>query len=679
MIKKISVFLLCSLVFMANMGATDINIIPRPQHMKVRNRTNFILSENVVVYANPAAMETASLWVEFVNSALPFDLQLKETSDTDIDSGILFFLSETSDDSEAYSLDVDSKRILMRSSGKAGLFYASQTLTQLLPPQIMGDSIAREELLIASVSIKDEPRFKWRGFMLDVSRTFYPVDVLKKYIDIISHYKINTLHLHLTDDQGWRIEIKKHPQLTSEKATTFPAHFKQPTSRSGYYTQEELKELVAYAQQRNISIVPEIDVPGHSWPVVITYPELAVNDKLYPDYVMPFIDSYHMWDTQFTPNLLDPTNEKVYEFLDDVFTEVAEIFPSEFIHFGGDEVSHAIWGSSEKIHQFMQSEGIENLEDLQSYFVRRVSDIITSKGKKPIGWNDILSNPDCLYKDTHIMSWIGSQSVKDAAQYGFPVVASPTSNLYFDIRQGTRDDGAMADLAYHDPICLKDVYKYEPIKGLTQAEADCLLGVQANMWTHVAQNVKEMNIQLFPRILALSEIAWADGRKNFSDFKNRLQEHYPRLSAMKVDYFRKDCHVIGTWSPKALSDGCVEWEWDVTDKVYADGRAMAGLYYTHGDNRLKVHGMELLEDGKVIAEDLHLGFADETRATSKYKTYLYYLDVMDYKKGSKYTLRIKVSGHKGNDSYGNVIFSLSPYEPFTSVEPICPSSSQLPL
>ena len=678
MIMKIFLFLLCCVMFVGKLNANDICVIPKPQHMKVKEGVNFTLSESVVVYASPSAMRTASMWVEFVNSALPFDLQLKETSRVDIESGILFSLPESPDDSEAYSLDIDSRRIMMRSSGEAGLFYASQTMNQLLPAQIMGESMALKIIHMPSVSIKDEPRFKWRGFMLDVSRTFYPIDVLKKYIDIISHYKINTFHLHLTDDQGWRIEIKKHPELTAEKATTFPAEFGQPASRSGYYTQEQLKDLVAYAQQRNISIVPEIDVPGHSWPVVISYPELAVHEKVYPDYVMPFLDSYHVWSDQFTPNLLDPTNEKVYEFLDDVFTEVAEIFPSDFIHFGGDEVKHEIWDGSEKVQQFMQFKGICTAEDLQSYFVRRVSDIITSKGKKPMGWNDILSDADKLYRDTHIMSWRGSGSIKDAAKYGFPVVASPTSNLYFDIRQGSQNDGTLADLAYHDPVLLKDVYGYEPTEGLRKAEAECLLGVQANMWTHVAQTVKEMNIQLFPRLLALSEIAWSDKKKDFSDFKNRLQKHYPRLDAMKVDYFKSDCHIIGTWNPGCLADDCVDLEWDVTHKVYADGRAMAGLYYTYGDHRLNIHGMQLLEDGKVIAEDLHEGFADETRATSKYKTYLYYLDIKDYKEGSKYTLRVKVSGQKGNDSYGNVIFSLSPYEPFSAVETtICQSSSQI--
>lgn len=657
---------LCTLF---NLQAAEYSVVPKPLSVKETGKPAFVFTPRTVVYVTPASRQIGELWIQSVSRSLPFQLQLKEVSSVKGKNGIVFDLSKKNRSSEAYTLDVSDKRIVVRSEGLAGLFYGAQTLTQLMPPEVVGKEKLEGDITVPSLQINDKPRFQWRGYMKDVSRTFYSVDVLKKYIDIMSLYKMNTLHLHLTDDQGWRVEIKKYPRLTSEKATHYPVQFGQPEGRSGFYTQEELKDLVAYAAARHVQIVPEIDVPGHCWPVLINYPELAVNDSFYPDYVMPFCETYHVWGHQFTPNTLDPSNEKVYQFLDDVFTEIAAIFPSEYIHFGGDEVRHILWEKNEHIQNFMKEKGMKNVMELQSYFVTRVSAIIAGKGKKPIGWNDILADAGNLPENAHIMSWLGSSAVKDAAKYGFPTIATPASHLYFDIRQGTPDDGLLSDLAYPYAITLSDVYGYDPAEGLTSRELDCLLGVQANMWPAVPQEVKDINLQNFPRLLGLAEIAWADGKKDFADFENRMNTQYKRLDALKVDYYRPDCHVIATWSPEKVSFiDYTTWEFDVTDKVYDNGRAMAGLFYTKGNDRLNIKSMQLLENGKVIAEDLHRGFADETRTTGKRKNYLYYLDVKNYRKDAKYTLRMEVSGYRGTDSYGNVIFSLSPYMPFQSVE-----------
>lgn len=669
--KNYKAFVLLLFVFFSfqEQIANSISIVPKPLQTKVKDGDPFILDSNVTVYATPASKNIAELWVRTIKSSLTFDLKVKVTREKRIDKGIFFMLSDNPDNSESYQLDIDSKKVVIRSAGTSGLFYGSQTLNQLLPSEIIGNKKIFDQILLPLVNIKDEPRFRWRGYMKDVSRTFYSIDVLKKYIDVMSYYKMNVFHLHLTDDQGWRIEIKKYPRLTSEKATTFPVEYGQPSSRSGFYTQEELKELVAYASERSVQIIPEIDVPGHCWPIVITYPELAVNNFLYPDYVMPFCETYHVWGNQFTPNTLDPTNEKVYEFLDDVFTEIVEIFPSEYIHFGGDEVRHSIWEKSNHVKEFMESRNIKNAKSLQSYFVQRVSEIIVNKGKKPIGWNDILEDAESLPKNTHIMSWLGNSAVKDAAKYGFPTIATPASHLYFDIRQGTVNDGVLSDLSYPYAISLKKVYDYEPTKGLTIDEEKCLLGVQANMWPAVPQDIKDVNIQNFPRLLALAEIAWADKNKNYLDFEKRIVSQYKRLDALKIDYYKPDCHTIDTWSPENVSYiDYTTWEFDVTDKIYDNGRVMVGLYYTKGDNRLNIKSARLLEDGVIISEDLHRGFADETRATSKRKSFIYYMDVNNYSKESKYTLQIETSGYGGISSYGNIIFSLSPYIPFNKVE-----------
>lgn len=649
--------------------ADNISIIPQPQSLIEKNAPPFLFNEETTIYATPAATDIAELWTENIRKATGWELPVKTTRQANRKKGICFILPERSQQSETYKLDISNKRILIEATGGAGLFYGAQTLNQLLPENIMGSPTNQEVITVPALSIQDAPRFKWRGYMQDVSRTFYSIDVLKKYIDVLSLYKLNTLHLHLTDDQGWRIEIKKYPRLTSEKATRFPEQFQQPEKRSGFYTQEEMKDLINYAAKRQVRIIPEIDIPGHCWPLLITYPELAANNNLYPDYVMPFCETYHVWGHQFTPNTIDPTSEKVYTFLDDVFTEIAALFPAEYIHFGGDEVVHSVWENEPHIKSFMEKNGMKRVEELQSYFVGRVSKIIRSKGKTPIGWNDILSDAENLPEGTHIMSWIGSSAVKNAAQYGFPTIATPSSHLYFDIRQGSPDDGLLADLAYPYAITIKKIYDYDPAAGLTEKEKSCLLGVQANMWPAVPQEVKDINVQNFPRLLALAEIAWTNQKKDFTDFEQRLNQQYKRLDAMKVDYYKPNGHIIATWKPEDVKTiEYVTWEWDVTDKIYANGRAMAGLFYTKGKNKLNIKNMQLLQNGKVIDEDLHRGFADETRTTSKRKNYLYFLNVHQYDPKARYTLRAEVSGYAGTDSYGNVIFSLAPYEDFKTVE-----------
>jgi len=242
-----------------------------------------------------------------------------------------------------------------------------------------------------------------------------------------------------------------------------------------------MKDLIRYAAERNITIVPEIDVPGHSWATLLAYPELGVNSKNYPNCVFPFLASWSYWGNQFTPNTLDPTNEKVYQFLDDVFGELAELFPSEYIHFGGDEVRHIIWDNEPHVQKFLKDNSLKNSMELQSYFVNRVCAIIKKKGKKPLGWNDILADSQNLTSETAIMLWLGSEAIAEAAKKGFYVVASPAGPLYFDIIQADRNDGTMSDLAYEEINTIENVYSYDPAIGLTPEEEKLVLGIQANL------------------------------------------------------------------------------------------------------------------------------------------------------------------------------------------------------
>lgn len=650
-----------------------VNIIPKPL-LVVQEKGFFHLNASTAIIAAPEAVPVADFFSNLLSKGVGVHLSAGRKKRASKNT-IQFIVSKDFPDTTkgAYTLRITPEQVIATAKDREGIFYAVQSLRQILPPSIeQQDGKKLKDIRLPAMFIKDAPRFGWRGYMQDVSRTFYGLEVMKKYLDVMALYKLNTLHFHLTDDQGWRIEIKKHPGLTSEKATTFPAKHRQPAERSGYYTQAQLKELIAYAAERNITIVPEIDVPGHCWPIIITYPELGVNKKRDPDYVIPFMDSWSYWGFQFTPNPLDPTKEEVYAFLDDVFAEVAALFPSKYIHFGGDEVVHRLWENEPHVQAFKKARNMKRVEELQSYFVQRVSEIIVKKGKQPIGWNDILADAEHLPNSTAIMAWLGAGAVKKAAEHGFYAVATPTGPMYFDIQQHSRHDGTMADLNYSGPNRLEDVYAYDPHKGLNKQEQQYVLGVQANMWPAVPQEVKDINVQNFPRLLALAETAWTTpGQKNLSDFRQRLSAHYPRLDALKVDYFKEGGYIVGSWQPSQISTAFKTMKWDVTAKVYANGRMQAGFFFTEGSSFLKIRNVRLLKDGEVVAEDVHESLADKFRGIPFKKNMFFYSFKIDsYDPSAQYTLTAEVAGEQSNDSNGNVTFNLSPYKPFEVTEAV---------
>jgi len=596
----------------------EVSIIPKPE-MLMSKKGVFEITKNTginISTQDAKAVSVVNLFMTSINQASGFNLKLEPK-----DENINFVINENLKElgSEGYKLDVSQNKIVIEAYNVAGLFYGTQTILQMLPSAAQSATfIKNAEWIVPCISIEDKPRFLWRGYMKDVSRTFYGVDVIKKYLDVMALYKMNVFHFHLTDDQGWRVEIKNYPKLTSPQTTVFYEKFNEPAERSGYYTQEQLKDLVQYAAKRNITIVPEIDLPGHCWSAMIAYPELSVNKKTAPPYVFPFLASWEIWGNQRTPNTFDPTNERVYEFLDVVFEELTSIFPSKYIHFGGDEVKFSVWDESKHVQDYINKQGLKSNKDLQSYFVARVCDIIKSKGRHPIGWNDILEGDHNPIKGAAIMSWIGEHAIIEAAENGFYTVATPAGYLYTDITQADRNDGTMSDLAYGHINSLERIYGYEPTHGLDTKNEHFVLGVQANMWPAIPQEVKDINVQNFPRLLAVAEIGWiAKGERDYEDFKKRLGTHYPRLDELKIDYYREGGYISGTWSPEKLSTEFSNIEWDVTKKVYANGRINAAFFYTKGENFMDIQKVELLEDGKVISIDEHEGLADKFRGTHK--------------------------------------------------------------
>ncbi|WP_278552776.1 beta-N-acetylhexosaminidase [Elizabethkingia bruuniana] len=646
----------------------EISVIPKPQLLQQKTG-NFVIDQNTGIQLKGASEKDVQLFLTQLRKASGYALSVKNGKENTIVFQLDTKLNLPNQD--GYTLDVSDKNIVVKAKNGNGLFYATQTLRQLLPVSVeSSDKKDAQNWTIPALTITDYPRYDWRGYMKDVSRTFYGVDVVKKYLDLMALYKMNTFHWHLTDDQGWRIEIKKYPKLTSEQATVFHRTENQPAERSGFYTQEQIKEVVAYARERKITIVPEIDVPGHSWPTILAYPQLGVNKNSYPYFVFPFVSSWGYWGNQFTPNTLDPSKEEVYTFLQNVFTEIAALFPGEYIHFGGDEVRHVLWEKEPHVQEFMKAHQIGNVKQLQSYFVQRVSGIIKKLGKKPIGWNDVLADDKGLPKETAIMSWLGEEAIKDAASHGFKAVATPYSHVYLDITQADRNDGTPSDLAYSNINSIDRIYAYDPSAGLTKEEEKFVLGIQGNLWSALTQEAKDMNVHVFPRLLAIAETGWTlPANKNFEDFKKRLLTGEKRLDELKVDYYKPGGYISGKWAKNDIKEEFADLAFDVTSKVYTNGRIVAGFFYTSGKNFLEIDGVQLLENGTVISEDLHHSLADTFRGTNKIKPFYYNFKVDRYNPKAKYTVKAKVRGAGGTDSNGNFTFNLSPYKPFTAVEP----------
>lgn len=669
LMKKLFISVMLSLIIgQVSQAQSIVNIIPKPQEITY-GQGSFQLDKHTTISFENCRVEDVDLFIKQLRQASHYPMmEKKQSSNT-----IAFILDKKLDlpSDEGYQLDVSAKKITVKAKTAHGLFNASQSLRQLLPSAIeTTNSIANESTWsIPAVVIKDYPRYHWRGYMKDVSRTFYTINTVKKYLDAMALYKMNTFHWHLTDDQGWRIEIKKYPKLTAENATVFHRTEKQPAERSGFYTQEQIKEVVQYAKERNITIVPEIDVPGHSWPTILAYPTLGVNKNSYPNHIFPFVSSWGYWGNQFTPNTLDPTKEMTYQFLDDVFTEIASLFPGSYIHFGGDEVRHDLWEKEPHVQDFMKQHQIADVKALQSYFVQRVSAIIVQKGKKPIGWNDILADAKNLPKSTAIMSWLGEEAIKEATKDGFKAVATPASHLYFDITQADRNDGTMTDLAYPQINSLKRVYDFDPSNGLTVAEDKLVLGVQGNMWSAIAQDIKDMNVQNFPRLLAVAEIGWASkSKKDYAEFCRRLDANLPRLDSMRIDYYHTGGYIAGSWKSEDIKEEYSTLTFDVTKRIYDNGRAQAGFFFVDGKNFLEIDAVQLLQDGRIIDEDGHHALADKFRGTNKIKPFYYNFTVRDYNPNAKYEIKARVRGAGGVDSKGNFTFNLSPTHPFSKTE-----------
>jgi hexosaminidase len=437
---------------------------------------------------------------------------------------------------EGYTLKVSNKDIILEGKSFAGIYYGLQTLKQLLPATKQETAIT-----IKGCTIVDGPRFKWRGLMLDVSRHFFTVEEVKAYIDQMAAFKFNTFHWHLTDDNGWRIEIKSLPKLTEVGAWRVERNGKfgearpaplagEATTYGGFYTQAQIKDVVKYATARNVTIIPEIDLPGHSMAALAAYPELSTKKE--PKYVSPG-NKFAEWfaDGSFKMNIentLNPTDEKVYDFIDKVYGEVAQLFPSKYIHMGGDECYKGYWEESTEVQSFMKKNKIKDAHELQSYFVKRVQKIINSKGKKMIGWDEIIEGG--LAKGATVMSWQGMKGGIHAAKEGHEVVMSPTTFAYLDYMQG---DITVENKIYAS-LSLEKTYEFEPIP--EGVDEKLILGGQANVWTEEIPTLQFAYYMTYPRALSIAETLWSPkSKKNWNNFSRKTQIHFTRFDNQKIN------------------------------------------------------------------------------------------------------------------------------------------------
>ena len=560
---------------------------------------------------------------------------------------------------EAYSIQSSPSGIILSAADARGIFYAGQSLVQMMP-SVFHDRTADKSAVRWNISetpfrIMDYPRFSWRALMIDEARHFFGEKTIKQIIDQMALLKMNILHWHLTDDTGWRIEIKKYPRLTSigskrreSEIGTWNSGKSDGTPHEGFYTQEQIRDIVQYAARRNITIVPEIEMPGHASAAAVAYPFLSLKT---PGEV----------PTTFIVNTaFDPTSEKTYAFLSDVLDEITALFPGRIIHIGGDEVRYdKQWKGVPEIEEFMKKNGMKSYADVQMHFTNRMSGIIAQKGRRMMGWNEIYGhdvNGDGGGKagaklDTNavIQFWKGNTSLaKNAIRDGHDVINSLHTSTYLDYSYGS--------------IPLQKAYGFEPVfPGLEEQYHSRVKGLGAQVWTEWISTPERLHYQAFPRACAFAEVGWTPaGKKDFPDFKKRLKAYSERMDLMGIKFARNvisqidksdffNTPRIGTWTPATLTRE--EHSFDVTKLVKASGKHTVTLLYDKGAHAIEIESVALYENSREVSRDAHAG-----RSGAHKENIQYILNAPEPRQGATYTVKAKFKGDGGRDSHGTVYF-----------------------
>ncbi|WP_294297032.1 family 20 glycosylhydrolase [uncultured Chryseobacterium sp.] len=556
--------LVCSVLLSGLFFAQNrLNLIPYPQNVELL-KGEFIIPKNFKLDQNLPGPET-EYFKKQTHDLLTFGTGKKQTAHL---VNVLFPPQSQgrSQENEQYGIEISPRQIIISSNTKQGYFLALQTLTQLLRQY-------KDSGKIPAMKIEDEPKFAWRGMHLDVCRHFFTVDEVKQYIDYLAMYKMNTFHWHLTDDQGWRIEIKKYPKLTQvgskRKESMIGAYVDNTFDGKPYgpyfYTQNQIREVVKYAADRHITVVPEIEMPGHALAALSAYPELACTKG-------PFepATKWGVFDDVFCPK------EETFTFLENVLNEVMQLFPSQYIHIGGDECPKTRWKECAHCQELIRKNNLKDEHGLQSYFIHRIEKYVNSKGRKIIGWDEILEGG--LAPNAAVMSWTGIKGGVEAAKSGHFAVMTPGAYCYFDHYQG---DPATEPNAFGGFTPLDKVYSYQPVpEELNAEQSKYILGVQANLWTEYILDFKQVQYMIFPRLLALSEVAWGTSDpKNYKEFEGRVINEFKTLDKMGVNYAKSIYNVNGKVIP---ANNGVSYELSTSQNT-------SGIRYTTGGTEPKAN------------------------------------------------------------------------------------------
>jgi len=504
------------------------SLIPQPRSLERKPGFFSIQPSTRISYHKDELKNEAGYLSDYIEKQT--GMKLKKTRSKKQRNFIRLELSDKIKSNEGYQLLIDGRHVVIKGKTTTGVFYGIQSFLQLVPV------VSKKWVAVPAVEIDDEPRFAYRGMHLDVCRHYFDTEFIKKMLDAMAYYKLNRFHWHLTDDQGWRIEINQYPRLTEigawrnntliGHASATPEQF-DTLAHGGFYTHAQIRDIVDYAAGLHITIIPEIEMPGHAQAALASYCGLGCFDKP--------LEVWNKWGV--SDHVLCAGKDSTFEFLENVLSEVADLFPGEYIHIGGDECPKEHWEKCARCQERIKKEGLANEQELQSYFIRRIEKFLESKGKKIIGWDEILEGG--LAGNATVMSWRGEEGGIEAAKMGHEVIMTPNAICYFDHYQG---DPSVEPLSIGGMTTLSEVYAYDPVPDVLGKEAkNFVIGTQANVWTEYISTTEHAEYMIFPRLCALSEIAWTEvEKKDFSGFMTRLERHGPLLKSLKINYRKID-------------------------------------------------------------------------------------------------------------------------------------------
>ncbi|MFC1607938.1 beta-N-acetylhexosaminidase [Candidatus Latescibacterota bacterium] len=608
-------------------GACEM--VPKPQSF-LHREGHFIIGSTTVIYSPSDSDDTVELGAylaEHLRTSTGYTLKVTSNPiEIPLNDAIILSLKTQSETlgNEGYRMKIRSKTVGIAASTSAGLFYGIQSLRQALKRDDDGN------WTVPCMDIEDKPSYEWRGLLMDSARHFMTTDFIKRYIDLLAYHKMNTLHLHLTDDQGWRIDIKRYPLLTEVGAWRNEGGKRY----GGFYTKEELKDIIEYAASRYITVIPEIEMPGHATAAVAAYPEIfcAGADTVAVETT---------WGIH--KNLFCAGKEKTFEFLENVLDEVCDVFPSQYIHIGGDEAKKDHWEKCPDCQKRMQELGIEDEGMLQGYFNKRIEKFLASRGRRTIGWDEILEGG--MTSEAIVQSWRGMEGADEGSKLGMSVISSPHDYTYFDYPMHSIRSKAFWMIT----LPLERVYSFNPAPDeLTPEQRALILGSECTIWSEYAPQ-PEVDQQVFPRLCAFAEVVWTrDEVRNWDDFTNRMTTHFTRLEYLGVDYYKPDVQ-CGDWAPGSLSETPGVIEWDITGVITGEGHYRLTFDADEGEHGIHVDWVALSQNGIEISRDTHLF---ESGKENMFQTYRF--DVDNYQENAVYTLRASMGGHGGTDTKGSL-------------------------